>query len=123
MEYQDQVLLDRYAVRERLGEGGDATVYRAEDQRLGRAVAIKFLRPELRADPTFAARFEREARSAAQLDHPHIVPVYEYGEAAGTLFRPGMAAEKLQGADQIDFHAIIPGLQLVVQDLFEALML
>jgi eukaryotic-like serine/threonine-protein kinase len=74
VEYQDQVLLDRYAVRERLGEGGDATVYRAEDQRLGRAVAIKFLRPELRADPTFVARFEREARSAAQLDHPHILP-------------------------------------------------
>ena len=77
MDFQGQVVHDRYEVGALLGEGGDATVYRAEDRRLGRTVAIKFLRPELRADPTFVARFEREARSVAQLDHPDIVAVYD----------------------------------------------
>ncbi|HZS01728.1 MAG TPA: protein kinase [Chloroflexota bacterium] len=86
MDFQGAIVHDRYAVGEQLGEGGDATVYRAEDLRLRRVVAMKFLRPELRADPTFVARFEREARSSALLDHPHIVPVYEYGEAAGTYY-------------------------------------
>src|SRR3954447_4624591 len=86
MDCRGQLLYERYRVDELLGEGTEALVYRAEALHLDRPVAIKFLRPELRADPTFVARFEREARSAAQLDHPHIVPVYEYGEAAGTYF-------------------------------------
>ncbi len=96
VEFQGLLINERYLVRERLGEGGDATVYRAEDRHLRRTVAIKFLRPELRADPTFVARFEREARSAAQLNHPHIVPVYDYGEAAGTYY---LVMEYLAGGD------------------------
>ncbi|HZS01476.1 MAG TPA: protein kinase [Chloroflexota bacterium] len=86
MEREERVLQGRYRLAEQLGEGSDAIVYRAEDLRLGRAVAVKLLRPELRADPSFVARFEREARSAARLDHPHIVKVYDYGEAEGTYF-------------------------------------
>ena len=86
MDFLGHVVHDRYAIESLLGEGADATVYRAEDRRLGRRVAVKFLRPELRADPTFVARFEREARSAARLEHPGIVAVYDCGEYAGTYF-------------------------------------
>src|SRR5712692_5685405 len=86
VDFEGQVVHDRYDVGDKVGEGGDATVYRAQDRRLGRTVAIKIMRPELRADATFVARFEREARSAARLDHPHIVPVYDYGELADTYF-------------------------------------
>jgi tRNA A-37 threonylcarbamoyl transferase component Bud32 len=96
VEFQGLLIDARYLVGDRLGEGGDATVYRAEDRHLQRTVAIKFLRPELRADPAFVARFEREARSAAQLNHPHIVPVYDYGEAAGTYY---LVMEYLAGGD------------------------
>ncbi|HLH24564.1 MAG TPA: protein kinase, partial [Chloroflexota bacterium] len=96
MDFQGEIVQGRYAVGEQLGEGGDATIYRAEDLRLGRDVALKFLRRELRADPTFVARFEREARSAARLDHPHIIPVYEYGEAAGTYY---LVMQYLPGGD------------------------
>jgi serine/threonine protein kinase len=86
VDFQGQVLLDRYEIGPELGAGGAATVYRADDLRLGRVVAIKLLRPELRGDPTFVARFEREARSIARLEHPHIVPIYDYGEGLGTYF-------------------------------------
>jgi eukaryotic-like serine/threonine-protein kinase len=86
VDLQGQTINDRYVVGEVLGEGSDATVYCAHDLRLDQDVALKVLRPELRADPGFVARFEREAHSAARLDHPHIVPVYEYGEAGDTLF-------------------------------------
>jgi serine/threonine-protein kinase len=86
MNLQGETINDRYLVGEELGQGGDATVYRAQDLHLGRDVAIKLLRPELQADPTFVARFEREAHSVALLDHPHIIPVYEYGEALGTHY-------------------------------------
>src|SRR5262245_31394806 len=84
MNLQGEVIQDRYAIGELLGEGGDALVYRARDHDLQRGVAVKVLRPELRADPTFIARFEREARNVARLNHRHIVPVYDYGEALGT---------------------------------------
>ena len=84
MNVQGETIQDRHLVREELGQGGDATVYRAEDLRVGRDLAIKLLGPELQADPTFVARFEREAQSVALLEHPHIIPVYEYGEALAT---------------------------------------
>jgi serine/threonine protein kinase len=86
MEFVGQRILDRYVVGEVIGLGGGATVCRAEDLHLGRTVAIKFLHPELKSDASFVARFEREATSVAQLDHPNIVPVYDYGETAGTYF-------------------------------------
>ena len=61
-------------------------VYLATDRRLGRRVALKVIVPELAADPQFRQRFEREARVAATLEHPHVVPVYEAGEHDGSLF-------------------------------------
>src|ERR687884_565418 len=70
----------RYELEDLLGRGGMAEVRRAVDTRLGRPVAIKRLRADLASDPTFQARFRREAQSAASLNHPTIVAVYDTGE-------------------------------------------
>lgn len=75
-----------YQIEERIGRGGMAVVYRALDLRLGRQVAVKVLAPDLGADEAFRLRFMRESRAAAEVDHPHIVPVYEAGESGGVLF-------------------------------------
>jgi non-specific serine/threonine protein kinase len=61
-------------------------VYRARDERLGRWVALKLIAPEIARDETFRARFERECRLAATVDHPNVIPIYEAGEADGQLF-------------------------------------
>ena len=71
---------DRYQVGELLGRGGMAEVHEGRDLRLGRRVAIKILKPELARDPSFLSRFRREAQSAASLNHPNIVAVYDTGE-------------------------------------------
>jgi serine/threonine protein kinase len=75
-----------YQVQEEIGHGGMAIVYRALDLRLGRVVALKVLAPHLGEDEAFRQRFIRESRAAAGVDHPHIIPVFEAGEAAGVLF-------------------------------------
>jgi tRNA A-37 threonylcarbamoyl transferase component Bud32 len=74
-------MIDRYEVRQELGRGGMATVYYAYDPRVGREVAIKILLKEFMGDPMFRQRFEREVKAVASLEHPAIVPVYDYGEA------------------------------------------
>jgi beta-lactam-binding protein with PASTA domain/predicted Ser/Thr protein kinase len=76
----------RYEVGAPLGQGGMAEVFRGRDTRLGRDVAIKVLRSELATDPTFIARFRREAQAAASLNHPNIVSVYDTGEDDGAPF-------------------------------------
>ncbi|HEY2076674.1 MAG TPA: protein kinase [Streptosporangiaceae bacterium] len=81
-----QVLAGRYVLGEVLGTGGMATVWRATDEVLGREVAVKVLSPQYAADPRFAARFEREARHAAQLSHPRLVTVFDCGIDNGTAF-------------------------------------
>ena len=81
-----EVLDGRYEVLEHLADGGMAIVYRALDLRLHREVALKVLRPHLVHDDEFVRRFEREARSAAGLQHPHIVGVLDYGSDNGHLF-------------------------------------
>jgi eukaryotic-like serine/threonine-protein kinase len=75
----------RYELGELLGRGGMAEVRSAVDQRLGRSVAVKQLRTDLATDPTFQARFRREAQSAAGLNHPTIVAVYDTGEEMDPL--------------------------------------
>ena len=70
----------RYALGELLGRGGMAEVRKGTDTRLGRTVAVKRLRTDLASDLTFQARFRREAQSAASLNHPAIVAVYDTGE-------------------------------------------
>ncbi|MBN1527519.1 MAG: serine/threonine protein kinase [Thermoleophilaceae bacterium] len=68
------------------GRGGMGVVYRATQHPLGRTVALKVVAPERAADPVFHARFERETRLAASIDHPNVIPVYEAGESDGRLY-------------------------------------
>jgi hypothetical protein len=75
-----------YEIQQRIGRGGMAVVYRALDLRLGRLVALKVLAPQLGEDEAFRQRFMRESRAAAGVDHPHIIPVFDAGEAGGVLF-------------------------------------
>ncbi|MEH6375795.1 serine/threonine-protein kinase [Streptomyces sp. KLMMK] len=75
-----------YEVESEIGRGGMAVVYRARDLRLGRIVALKLLAPELARNDTFRKRFAHESQVAAAIDHPHIVPVFEAGEADGRLY-------------------------------------
>jgi serine/threonine-protein kinase len=79
-----RVLAGRYEVGELIGRGGMAEVHIGHDTRLGRTVAIKVLRSDLARDPSFLARFRREAQSAAALNHPAIVAVYDTGEDTHT---------------------------------------
>ena len=71
---------ERYELGEVIGRGGMAEVHEGKDLRLGRRVAVKILRPDLARDPSFQARFRREAQSAASLNHPNVVAVYDTGE-------------------------------------------
>src|SRR5262245_47616426 len=78
--------LDEYRIEALLGQGGMARVYRGFDTRLERWVAIKVIDTSFQDDADYMARFSREARAIAQLEHPHIVSVYRYGEANGVLY-------------------------------------
>ncbi|MFE3492979.1 serine/threonine-protein kinase [Streptomyces sp. NPDC059175] len=75
-----------YRVEREIGRGGMAVVYRANDLRLDRTVALKLLAPELARNDTFRRRFTHESRVAAAIDHPHIVPIFEAGETEGVLY-------------------------------------
>ena len=77
---------NRYQVTHLIARGGMALVYRAEDKLLNRPVALKILYPELSNDRNFVERFRREAQAAANLSHPNIVPVYDWGEDDGAYF-------------------------------------
>jgi DNA-binding beta-propeller fold protein YncE/tRNA A-37 threonylcarbamoyl transferase component Bud32 len=85
-----------YVLQEQVGRGGMAVVFRALDVRLDRQVALKILDPSLAADETFRQRFIRESRTAAAVEDPHIIPVYEAGEAGGVLF---IAMRYVRGGD------------------------
>ena len=76
----------QYEIDDEIGRGGMSVVYRARDRRLNRAVAIKVLPPELAHDPAIRTRFTREAQTAAQLSHAHIVPIFDVGEREGLAF-------------------------------------
>ncbi|MDR0837517.1 MAG: Stk1 family PASTA domain-containing Ser/Thr kinase [Propionibacteriaceae bacterium] len=97
---QPMMLGDRYRLEEVIGRGGMAEVWRAQDTRLGREVAIKRLRSDLSSDPTFQARFQREAQSAAGLNHPNIVSVYDTGaqiDPASGISIPFIVMEIVKG--------------------------
>ncbi|WP_209306536.1 serine/threonine-protein kinase [Blastococcus sp. CT_GayMR19] len=84
--YEPGSAIADYRIDSLIGRGGMAVVYRAEDMRLGRKVALKLLTPDLADSEQFRLRFIQESRMAASLDHPNIVPIYEAGEADGQLY-------------------------------------
>src|SRR6187401_335443 len=84
----------RYRIVRKLGSGGMANVYLAEDEDVGRRVAIKILNERYANDDLFIERFRREAKSAAALSHPNIVSIYDRGEAEGTYY---IAMEVIEG--------------------------
>ena len=88
------VINDRYEIHKRVGRGGMADVFLAKDLLLDRQVATKILFPEFAVDPNFVERFRREAQAAANLSHPNIVNVYDWGKYEGTYF---IAMEYVQG--------------------------
>src|ERR671925_58802 len=83
---EQRVYTNRYEIVRHLARGGMAEVYLAHDQLLDRRVALKVLFPEFARDPAFVQRFRREAQAAANLNHPNIVAVFDWGEEDGTYF-------------------------------------
>ena len=93
---EQRVLGGRYLLKDKVGNGGMATVYRAQDQVLNRTVAVKIMLPQYAGDATFAARFKQEAQAAAGLQSPYIVGVYDWGKDGDTYF---IVMEYLRGTD------------------------
>ncbi len=118
---QPRLLGGRYELETVIGRGGMAEVYRARDLRLDRVVAVKTLRSDLARDPTFQARFRREAQSAASLNHPSVVAVYDTGEdMIGETSIPYIVMEYVDGSTLRDLlrenRALLPEKALEVTD-------
>jgi eukaryotic-like serine/threonine-protein kinase len=108
--------VSHYVVLDIIGGGGMGLVYRAEDLKLGRRVAIKFLPDETATDALTVQRFEREAQTASSLNHPNICTIYEFGEHKG---QPFLVMELLQGETLRDRLAAANGTALSQDELLE----
>ncbi len=95
-DYAGRVFSDRYKITERIGIGGMAEVYRAQDTVLGRTVAVKVMLPQYAENPDFARRFKQEAAAAANLQSPYIVNIYDWGCDNGTYY---IVMELIRGTD------------------------
>src|SRR5216110_1265959 len=93
---QIEILGDRYQLQDPIGRGGMATIYRARDVRMDRAVAVKVLREVYSTDPKFVRRFQVEAKAASALQHPNIVQVFDYGQTDGNYY---IVMELVEGTD------------------------
>jgi serine/threonine-protein kinase len=114
----DIMLGERYKLLNRLGSGGMANVFRARDLNLQRDVAIKILREDLIEDPSFQARFLHEARSAANLSHPNIVTIYDFGHDQGRFY---IVMEYVDGTDlktvikRLGMYSVDQAVELMIQ--------
>jgi eukaryotic-like serine/threonine-protein kinase len=122
LEQIKSALTDRYRIEHELGAGGMATVYLARDVRHERDVALKVLRPDL-AESLGRERFLREIRLAARLNHPHILPLYDSGEAGGFLFfvMPVMQGQTLRERLQLERQLPVDVAVRIAQEVADAL--
>src|SRR2546427_628617 len=111
-DHLKDAMADRYALERELGAGGMATVYLAHDMRHNRKVAIKVMQPEL-AVLIGAARFLKEIETTANLQHPHILPLFDSGQVEGTVFyvMPYVQGESLRGASVIALRSQVQSLR------------
>ena len=98
--------LGNYRILEKLGAGGQGTVYKATDRKLGRTVVVKVLPPELTAKEANLKRFEREARLASSLDHPNICTIFDLDEADGIHFIAMQYVEGRNVRQLVDGHPL-----------------
>jgi predicted Ser/Thr protein kinase len=116
--------IGKYEIQQEIGRGSFGVVYKARDTSLDRLVALKILHPQLATDPTFVGRFYQEARAAANLNHAHIVTVYEVGEEAGQYYLamaylPGRTLDKLLEAGTLTVEQAVAFTQQIAGALDE----